>query len=199
MADPAMTDPTPNFAIIQVPEGSQPPAGAIATGPMSIITENVLGSRARAEAEALVKRAADAAEQEREREEREQELTANAIREIADGIKRLGQRIDAIEQSRDDRRKLDAASEATEEMLQLPKDAPDPEAPSDTLAPPAPTGELHPLAAKDPAEHEPVADQGNLPPELERGAPPDPGNYPELKDPPRSREPSQRSPVAFEE
>ena len=70
MAEPAMTDPVQSFAIIEVPEGSHPPAGAIAHGPLDVI-ECVIGSKARAEAEALIARADQAAEEEREREQRE--------------------------------------------------------------------------------------------------------------------------------
>ena len=60
-----------SFAIIEVPEGSHLPAGAIAHGPLDVITERVIGSKARAEAEALIARADQAAEEEREREQRE--------------------------------------------------------------------------------------------------------------------------------
>jgi hypothetical protein len=190
-----MTDPAPSFAIIPVPYGTPWPNSAIAHGPLSAIMEHVLGSRARADAEALVKRAADAAEQEREREQREQELLSDGIRAIADGILKLSHRLDTLEQSRDARRKLDAASEATRQMREFPKDAPNPDRLADEML--APSGELRPLGAKDPAEHQPVAsDQGNLPRELERGAPPELGNYPTLEDP---QQPQVSQPIALEE
>jgi hypothetical protein len=201
-----MTDPAPSFAIIAVPPDGKPPAGAIVHGPLDVVMERVLDSKARVAAEALVARADQAAEQEREREEREQEVITEGIRAIADGILKLKHRLDAIEHSRDARRKLDAASEATEQMLQLPKDvdpeAPyaDPEAPADEA--PVPGGELHaPVPAKDPSEHEPAAaDQGNLPKELLKGAPPDPGSEP-VEDPAELAhpQPPTRQPIAIEE
>jgi hypothetical protein len=182
-----MTDPAPSFAIIPVPYG-KPPAGAIAHGPLSAVFEHVLGSRARADAEALVKRAADAAEQEREREQREQEVLSDGIRTIADGVAKLSRRLDLLLRSRDARRRLDFASEATKQMLELPKDAPSPDRLFDAAMEPG--GELHPLQAKDPAEHQPKPDdQGALPNELERGAPPETGNYPSLEDPSRKQAP----------
>jgi hypothetical protein len=52
------------FAIIPVP--GKPPADAVAHRPISAVMEYVLDSKARVEAEALVKRAEQAAEQERE-------------------------------------------------------------------------------------------------------------------------------------
>jgi hypothetical protein len=49
VAEAAITDPYQRFAIIPVPYG-KPPAGAIAHGPMTAISEHILGSKARAEA-----------------------------------------------------------------------------------------------------------------------------------------------------
>jgi hypothetical protein len=79
----AMTDRIGSFAIIPC---DKPPAGAIAYGPLDVIMEPVLDSKARAEPEALVARADARAEQEREHEQREQELFADGIRAIAAGI-----------------------------------------------------------------------------------------------------------------
>jgi hypothetical protein len=77
-------------------------------------------------------------------------------------------------------------------MLELPKDAPEFDLTDDT---PSPSGELRPLGANDPAEHQPD-DQGALPRELERGAPVDRGNYPTLEDP---QQPQVPQPIALEE
>ena len=190
-----MADPAPSFAIVPVHD-NKVPAGAIAHGPLNVITERVLSSKARTEALALVARADEAAEQEREREQREQEILSDGIRAFTDGIADLSRRLDALVQSRDARRKLDAASEATKEMLELPKDPPELDlSPADTV--PAPSGELRPQQAKDPKEHQPEADdQGALPRELERGAPPETGNYPTLEDP---QPPQVPQPIALEE
>ena len=135
-----------------------PDGDLIARGSMSAVSEHVLGSKARAEAEALVARADAAAAEEREREQRTQELFADGIRSIADNITKLSRRLDAIERSRDARQELDAASEATAQLLALPKDAPDPDAPepkasADYTAHPG--GELHSIKANDPDEHQP--------------------------------------------
>jgi hypothetical protein len=187
-----MAEPAPNFAIIPVPYGTPSPNSAIAHGPLSQIMEHVLGSRARADAEALVKRAADAAEQEHEREQQEQQAISEGVRALRDGILKISHRVDVLVQSRDARRKLDAVSEATKEMLELPKEKP-PEILSDYEAEPG--GELHVHPAKDPAQHNPEADdQGDLPRELERGAPSQTGNYPTLEDPPP---PQTAQPVAI--
>jgi hypothetical protein len=161
------------------------PASAIMHGPMDVVAESILGSRARAEAEALVKRADAAAEQEREREQQEQQAIGEGVRALRDGILKLSHRLDALVQSRDARHKPDYASEATNQMLELPKDAPELDLTDDT---PQPGGELHAIDPRDPKEHQPEADdQGDLPRELERGAPPQTGNYPTLEDPQSSQ------------
>jgi hypothetical protein len=171
-----------------------PDGAVIAQGSLSAVTQPILSSRSRADAEALIKRAADATEEERERKQREQEIFDEGARALHDGVLKLSHRLDALEQSRDVRRKLDAASEATEQMLRLPKDRPTLDF-ADTT--PSPSGELHALAAKDPAEHQPVTgDQGDLPRQLQRGAPPQPGNYPTLE---QSPSPQVAQPVALEE
>ena len=98
------------------------------------------------------------------------------MRKIADGILKLTHRLDQLEQEREIRRALDAASEVTQQMLAIPKDAPDPEAPADET--PAPTGELTTIPPSHPADKEQLAaseDQGNLPEELLEGAPPPSG------------------------
>jgi hypothetical protein len=182
-----------HFALIRVPDNSKPPADAIAHGTLSAVTERVLSSRARSDALDLLARADEAAEHEREREQREQQLITDGLRALHYRLDDFGRRLDAIEQSRDARHKLDAASEATAQMLALPKDAP--EAPADFAM--GPGGELHDLPPKDPAQHQPEADdQGDLPRELERGAPPGLGTEPTIEDPPRKQ---VAQPIALEE
>jgi hypothetical protein len=175
------------------PEAERTHSQTFDHGGRGAVTEPILSTRARADAEALLKRADAAAEEEKQREEREQEVIAEGIRAFADGVTQLARRLDALEQSRDARRKLDAASEATREMLELPKDAPELDLTDDT---PSPSGELHALEAKDPAEHQPANDQGGLPAELTSKVPVDPGNYPTLEDP---QPPQVSQPIALEE
>jgi hypothetical protein len=200
-----------HFALIRLPNGKVP-ADAIVHGSMSCVMQSVLDSKARNEALDLLARADAAAEQEREREQREQQVITEGIRAIADGIAKLSRRLDAIERSRDARRQLDAISEATEQLLALPKDVPADDTPS-------PTGELHALPPKDGEQYQPAADmggvplsyravptsfvhsgdQGELPPELERRTPPS-GTEPvldpaELAHPP----PPTQQPIAIEE
>jgi len=147
-----MTEPTSAFAII--PLTGKPPDNAIVHGSLNAVTQCVLGSKARFEAELLIARA-DAAEEEREREQREQQVLTEGIRALADSVAKLSSRLDALEQSPDIRHPLDAASEATAKMQALPKNA---------LADhtPQPSGELHALEPKDPSEHQPAATDAHV-------------------------------------
>ena len=147
-----MTEPTSAFAII--PLTGKPPDNAIVHGSLNAVTQCVLGSKARFEAELLIARA-DAAEEEREREQREQQVLTEGIRALADSVAKLSSRLDALEQSPDIRHQLDAASEATAKMQALPKNA---------LADhtPQPSGELHALEPKDPSEHQPAATDAHV-------------------------------------
>ena len=124
------------------------------------------------------------------------------MRKIANGILELTHRIDQLEQGRETRRALDAATEVTQQMLAIPKDAPDPEAPADET--PAPAGELSIHPPSHPADKEQLAaseDQGNLPEELLEGAPPETGNYPTLEAPNDARRrharPYKRAPQTY--
>jgi hypothetical protein len=171
-----------------------PDGGIIAQGSLSAVTQPILNSRSRAEALTIIARADQAAEEQREREQQERDVFAEGVRALRDGILKLSHRVDALVQSRDARRKLDAASEATRQMLELPKDPPALDF-ADTT--PSPSGELHALAPKDPAEHQPVTgDQGDLPKELSKGAPPQLGTEPTIEDP---QSPQQPQPIALEE
>jgi hypothetical protein len=120
------------------------------------------------------------------------------VRKIADGILKLTHRLDQLEQERETRRALDAATEVTQQMLAIPKDAPDPEAPGDDTHEHVPGGELHDLPPKE--EPQLTADQGNLPEELLEGAPPETGNYPTLEAPNDARRrarPYKRAPQSY--
>src|SRR5262245_31077776 len=106
-----------HFALVRVPD-NKAPADALMHGSMSSVTQCLLDSKARSEALALVARADQAAEQEREREQQEQQAITEGTRALTDGIAKISRRLDALVQSRDARRKLDAASEATKQMLE---------------------------------------------------------------------------------
>jgi hypothetical protein len=120
-----MSDPE-QFAI--VPVYGQPPADAIMHGSIDAVMEQIVGSKARNALEDLVERAADAAEQEAQRETREAEQQRRVIQDLCNGINRMTKRLDAIVQSRRDRRRLDELSEQTEQALALPPDVIDPDA-----------------------------------------------------------------------
>jgi hypothetical protein len=172
-----------SFALIRVPDGCKAPGDVIAHGSMSSVTQCLLDSVARSKAEALLARADEAAEQEKQREQREQQLITEGVRALHDRLDDFGRRLDAIERSRDARRQLDAQSAATEKMLALPKGSAL-NAPADETHQPG--GELHVIGPEDPEkQHQPAADQGDLPEELVKQAPGELGNYPTLEEQPR--------------
>jgi hypothetical protein len=103
------------------------------------------------------------------------------MRKFVDGITDLTRRVDQLEQARELRRALDVATAATQEMMAIPKDAPNPEAPADET--PSPTGELTMIAPSHPVDKEQLAaseDQGTLPEALLEKTPPDPGTAPTI-------------------
>jgi hypothetical protein len=173
-------EPNARFAI--VPVSDKPPADAIMHGSMSAIMERVADSKARAEAEAVIARAEQAAAELAQQNEREQQIIADSMRKFVDGITDLTRRVDELEQSRETRRALDAATAVTRELLELPEGVPDPDAPDDDAPAHVPGGELHDLPAKDPEQlgQTVTADQGNLPEELLEKTPPDPGTAPTI-------------------
>jgi hypothetical protein len=176
-------DPTELFAIVPVPDG-KPPADAIAIGSMSaLLDECLVDSKAHVEAKATIARAEQVAQELGQQQQREQEIIADGMRKFVDGITDLTRRVDELEQSRETRRALDAATEVTRELLTIPPDAPDPdpEAPADET--PAPTGELTTIAPSHPEDKEQLAaseDQGTLPEALLEKTPPDPGTAPTI-------------------
>src|SRR6516164_9178342 len=152
-----LNDADVQFAI--VPVSDKPPANAIMHGSMSAVMERVADSKARKDAEAVIARAGQAAAELEQQQQREQQIVADGVRKFADGILELTHRLDQLEQERETRRALDAATEVTQQMLAIPKDAPDPEAPDDDTHEHVPGGELHDLPPKE--KPEPVADQGD--------------------------------------
>ena len=177
-----LNDANAEFAIVPVAEG-KPPQNAIAHGSMSAVMERIADSKARSEAEKVIARAEQAAAELEQQQQREQQVIADAVGKFAAGISDLTRRVDQLEQERETRRALDAATEVTREMLAIPKDAPDPEASEADDAPAhIPGGELHDLPAKDPEQLGQTAttDQGDLPEELLEKTPPEPGTAPTI-------------------
>jgi len=129
----------------------------------------------------------------------EQQIVADGVSTMLDGLAQLRKRLDQLERSQADRRKLDAASEAARERLEIPKQ------PVVRDEVPAPSDELTMLPAPQPEDRAQLAagehereDQGNLRRDLEVGAPPDPGTEPEF-DPAELDKPPDlpRNPVAI--
>jgi hypothetical protein len=194
-----LNDANAEFAIVPVPEG-KPPSNAIMHGSMSAVMERIADSKARSEAEATIARAEQAAAELEQQQQREQQIIADGVRKFADGILELTHRVDQLEQERETRRALDAATEVTRELLELPEGALDPEAPGDDLHEHVPGGELHDLPPKEEPALTPAADQGDLPEELVEKTPPSgPSNYPFGLDAARRRaaRPIKRAPQTY--
>jgi hypothetical protein len=141
---------------------------------------------------------ADAAEQRRAQQEKQ--LALDVVHALTKGLADVGRRLDALEQSQRARHRLDALSEAAEQQLEIPKDAPDPDAPGDNVSP-APGSavlgppEPHSVEAEEEQQHDA---EGDLPRALQAAAPPQSGTDP-VVDPTELSHPStpnQRSPTA---
>ena len=113
-----LNDADVQFAI--VPVSDKPPANAIMHGSMSAVMERVADSKARKDVEAVIARAGQAAAELEQQQQREQQIVADGVRKFADGILELTHRLDQLEQERETRRALDAATEVTQQMLAIP-------------------------------------------------------------------------------
>jgi hypothetical protein len=168
------------FAIVPV-EGNSPPE-AIVVGPMSEVTSYIGQSIARIEEE---QRLAQAKEEAAAVSLQQDEIRAHAVQILTDGMARLSERLDAFvarRQERADQQKRDAeAAEIAriEAMLETLPDPDTPDAMRDSSH--APSGDLHSIAPvdKEPLDPEDVEDAvtGAMPPELDKGAPPEAGQY----------------------
>jgi hypothetical protein len=178
-----MTDPE-RFAIVPV-EGKSPPE-AIVVGPMSEVTTYIGQSIARIEEEQRLAQAQADAE---ETAQHQAEIRAHAAQILSDGMARLNERIDQYEarkKARADQLRRDeeeAEIARTEAMLDSLPDPDLPDLPGDSSYVPA--GDLHSVAPVD-KEHldpEDVEDRGEdavtgaMPRELDKGAPPEAGEY----------------------
>jgi hypothetical protein len=187
-----MNDQTERFAIVPV-QGKSPPE-SIVVGPMSDVMEYIGGSIARNEKEAKL------AQAQRDAEETERyldEVRARAVQMFADRITRISERLDQFEARKQERAdqlqreaeeaeaaRLEAeASAAAEYLASLdPEDPEDPEAMGDD-------GELTAIhepvdTEKNDPEHRNEAATGVLPKELDKGAPPQPGDIVPTTPPP---------------
>jgi hypothetical protein len=178
------------FAIVQCEPGRAPP-DSIATGPLDLMLQGLAGHAEAIRRTEAAEARADAAEQEAAQQQKQ--LALDVVHALAKGLADVGRRLDALEQSRRERRRLDALSEATAQQLEIPKDAPDPDAAGDAIAPAPGSAILGPSEPRSvEAEEEQQHDaEGDLPRELQAGTPPRSGT--ELSYP---RTPAQRSPTS---
>jgi hypothetical protein len=176
-----MNDQTERFAIVPV-EGKSP-SEAIVVGPMSEVMEYIGGSIARNEKEAKL------AQAERDAEETERfhgEVRARALQILGNGLTRLGERIDAFETRKAERADQLQREAEEAEAARLEKELaalPDPDAPW-AFDNPTATGDDGDFEVKPPVdtekhdpEHRNEAASGAMPNELDKGAPPQPGDY----------------------
>jgi hypothetical protein len=121
-----------------------PDGTVIAQGSMSALTERVLDSKSRKEAEELLRDAAVAIGQLEQLEEREQSARVGDIRRLCAAADELGKRLDAYEAKRKEQARRDAEEEAKQIQSMLDS-LPDPDDPHAYF----PSGDLHTLPAKD--------------------------------------------------
>jgi hypothetical protein len=190
-----MTDPNEMFSIVLGPRPE-----ALVIGPKSEVMEYIGGSVARNEKEAKL---AQAERDAKETERFHDEVMAHAAQILTDGMARLNERIDQYEarrQARADQQKRDAeAAEIAriEAMINALPDPDDPTALGDDgdlkATKPPPDTEKYDPENPDLWDPEDVEDAvtGAMPKELDKGAPPEAGEYsatlppaPKYRDPP---------------
>jgi hypothetical protein len=192
-----MTEPTDQFALIHVPPNGvtltreQIVADATMVGPLSAVAEPVLSSLAREATEQLLNDTASAIEEEHrltaERQRAEQQAQSAALQSLCDGISRMAKRLDAHE-----KRCAEAARKARADERKAIRDGLfDPDAPAfptvgagpgDSANAPGVTPGLPPEheAGEGPSDYSEDEDAatGVLPTALEKGGPPELGDYP---------------------
>jgi hypothetical protein len=182
------------FAIVEIPEG-KPPANAILIGPMDMLMEQLPDTRARSDA----MRRLDEAQLNAEEIAKVQDVTrALQVAAFCDSIQHISRRLDAYTTRRDARIRAEEEAREVEEQqrkadrIKQALDALEETSGELTTHPPTEPQHEEELSA---TEHPPTEDdQGDLPRELEVGAPPDPGTEPELSG---SREPEAKNPVGI--
>jgi hypothetical protein len=193
-----MTD-VPLFEIRPIPSPGQASPDAIVIGPEKEVWEYIPQSVARQDAANELEAKLISAEQIEKMQEANRVIQAKAVCDtLAHTIRRFGAEV----ARREERARKDAKEKAAREQ-QLIEDAlsklPDPDNPilfgDDT---PSPDGHLHQLEASRPEDREQLeaADDegiGDLPKELLKDVPAEPGTEPEF---PTPRKPTARAPVA---
>jgi hypothetical protein len=185
-AMPNNPGPDARFAIIEIPPGPSP-SEAIIVGNLSQVTEYLPQSVARLEAE---QRLAQAKEDAAETERHQQETRDVAARMLVHGLTRLGERLDGFEvrkAEREEQQRRDAEEAEAAAVERMLAELPDPDAPdAETVLKDAahvPSGDLHSVEPVDTehldpeGEHRAEATTGAMPRELDKGAPPLPGDY----------------------
>ena len=177
-----MPDNNDMFAIVPCSHGHTPEE-AIITGNLSQVTEYIPQSVARNERDQQL------AQAERDAEETERfhgEVRARALQILGNGLTRLGERIDAFETRKAERADQLQREAEEAEAARLEKELaalPDPDAPW-AFDNPTATGDDGDFEVKPPVdtekhdpEHRNEAASGAMPNELDKGAPPQPGEY----------------------
>jgi hypothetical protein len=187
------------FAIVPCSHGHTPEE-AIITGNLSQVTEYIPQSVARNERDQQL------AQAERDAEETERfhdEVRARALQILGNGLTRLGERLDGYETrkaEREEQQRRDEEEAEAAEIEAMLEALPDPDAPdAETALQDAahqPAGDMHSVDPVD-AEHlDPEGEarsealSGDMPKELERGAPLPTGDYgPTVSPPSKYRDP----------
>jgi hypothetical protein len=160
--------------VIPLGPDDRAPANAIAHGSWSALGPLLFHTRPLIAALDLAATAVAGAEHLHARALSEQQFVAESVAAMADGLAKLGRRLDALETSQADRRQLDAASEAARELLEIPN---------------SPETDLSAPAARDEVEQGPHGDLAAVKPatqpedqeELEAGEREDQGDLPRAR------------------
>ena len=186
-----MSDPNEMFAV--VPYSGNAPEEAIIIGNLSQVTEYIPQSVAREEAEQHL---AEAEQRAAATAQHQAEVRACAAQMLADGMARLSERLDAFvtrKQALADQQQRDAEAAEIARVEAMLETLPDPDTPA-ALGDHAPSGDLHSIA---PVDKEPLDPEGELPDpdnpddavtgamprELDKGAPPEAGEYAQTSPP----------------
>lgn len=189
-----MSDPDTRLFTLTGPAGE-----VIMRGSMSAVTEQILDTPARAEAEELLIDAARACGLIEDIAQREQALRQDSVQRLFDGIATINRRMDTFVEHRQFMAR-EAADEEARRIQSMLDALPSPDDPDPALHGHTPTGDLSPLP---PTQHPVIEDQGDLPNELKKGAPPLTGTDPE-PDPAKLAHPQAGTrqvaqPIAIEE
>jgi hypothetical protein len=176
-----MTGPASDrYAIIKIPPGPSP-AEAVAVGNWDQVAEYIPQSIARQEAE---QRFAIAKEDAEETAKVQAETRACAARMLVDGLEHISNRLNQFETrkaERADQLRRDEEEAEAKAIAEYLDSQPDPDAPdAETVLKDAahePTGDLHSIDPVDASKHRAEAVTGAMPRELDKGAPPLPGDF----------------------